>query len=307
MEKLFTLATLPGPTGDEGAVADWLAAAAGAIDDATLVRIGDNLIVTRGAPRTAIFAHTDTTGYTLGYRRRLIPIGAPAGREGDRLRSSDGLVGRLRAGGERGSGERGESCYLRKVRNAAGEKVEPTPGSRWTYARAPEIKRGVVRSPYLDNRAGVWAALAALGDCKNVAVAFCTGEERHGHGARVCAEWLYRERGVAQALISDLTWHTRETPCGQGVAISLRDAFTPRQAFLERVLALAGASDIPHQREIQSAGSSDGGHLLRSATPIDWVFIGAPEKAPHTACERASVADLEAMVDLLVHLVDRLE
>lgn len=302
MEKLFALATLPGPTGDEGAVADWLAAEAGAIADATLVRIGDNLIVMRGVPRTAIFAHTDTTGYTLGYRRQLIPIGAPAGREGDRLKSSDGLVGRLRA-----SGERGETCHLRKVRNAAGEKVEPTPGSRWTYARQPEIKRGVVRSPYLDNRAGVWAALRALEDCKHVAVAFCTGEERHGHGARVCADWLYRQHGIAQALIADLTWHTRETPCGEGVVISLRDAFTPRQAFLDRVLSLADASDIPHQREIQSAGSSDGGHLLRSSTPLDWVFVGAPEKSPHTECERAAVVDLEAMVDLLVHLVDRLE
>jgi putative aminopeptidase FrvX len=302
MEKLFELATLPGAAGDEGAVADWLAGEVGAIADAASVRIGDNLIVTRGSPRTAIFAHTDTTGYTLGYRRKLIPIGAPAGRDGDRLKSSDGLVGRLRV-----SAKGGPICQLRKVRSAAGEKVEPRPGSRWTFAREPEIKRGFVRSPYLDNRAGVWAACCALQDCKDLAVAFCTGEEEHGHGARVCAEWLYRQRGIAQALVADLTWHTRETPCGKGVVISLRDAFTPRQAFLDRVLTLADTSDIPHQREIQSAGSSDGGHLLRSSIPLDWVFVGAPEKAPHTECERAAVVDLEAMVDLLVHLVDRLE
>ncbi|HUY90811.1 MAG TPA: M20/M25/M40 family metallo-hydrolase [Pirellulales bacterium] len=302
MEKLLKLASLLGPTGDEGAVADWLAAETGAMADATLVRIGDNLIVARGAPRTAIFAHTDTTGYTLGYHRQLIPIGAPAGRDGDRLRSSDGLCGRLRA-----SPEGGPLCRLRKVRNAAGEKVEPTPGSRWTYARQPEIKSGVVRSPYLDNRAGVWAALRALEECKHIAVAFCTGEEHHGHGARVCADWLYGQLGIAQALIADITWHTRETPCGKGVVISLRDAFTPRQAFLDRVLALADTSQIPHQREIQSSGSSDGGHLLRSSVPLDWVFVGAPEKAAHSACERAAVADLEAMAELLAYLVDRLD
>lgn len=302
MEKLLKLLTIPGPTGDEGAVADWLAAEAGAIADATLVRIGDNVIVTRGVPRTAIFAHTDTTGYTLGYHRQLIPIGAPAGRDGDRLLSNDGLAGRLRT-----SADGGRLGRLRKVRNAAGEKAEPTPGSRWTYARPPEIKRGAVRSPYLDNRGGVWAALRALAGCSHVAVAFCTGEEHHGHGARVCADWLYRQFGVAQALVADITWHTRETPCGKGPAISLRDAFTPRQAFLDRVLSLAGESQIPHQREIQSAGSSDGGHLLRSSVPIDWVFVGAPEKGAHTACERAAVVDLEAMAELLAYLVDRLQ
>ena len=64
---LLELLTLVGPTGDEGAVADWLAAhIADQIPAATVTRMGDNLIARRGLPQTAIFAHTDTVGFTLG-------------------------------------------------------------------------------------------------------------------------------------------------------------------------------------------------------------------------------------------------
>lgn len=294
MEKLLEVLAIPGPSGDEGAVADWLQGELQGLAGAKLHRLGDNLIALRGAPRTAIFAHTDTTGFTLGYRRQLIPIGSPAAEDKEELRSADGLHGRLRTAVEAHG-----AAQLRRVRDAQGEKRKPAPGSRWVYAREPKIKNGFITSPYLDNRAGVWAAMKAFVRCQHVAVAFCTGEERHGHGARVCAEWLYRECRVAQAIIADVTWHTSDTPCGKGVAISLRDAFSPRQAFLDRVLQLAANSPIPHQREIQSAGSSDGGHILRSSVPMDWVFVGAPEKNPHTARERAALADLESMVELL--------
>jgi putative aminopeptidase FrvX len=301
MDKLLSLLTIFSPTGDESAAADWLAGEAGTLPGVSLHRIGDNLIAVRGAPAVAIFAHTDTTGYTLGYRRQLIAIGAPAPRDRDALRSSDGLSGRIRLGTPGREG-----AQLRRVRNAAGEKVEPTPGSRWVYAREPRIKNGTITAPYLDNRAGVWAALETLRRCEHAAVAFSTGEERHGHGARVCADWLHGQYGITQALISDVTWHTADTPCGKGPAVSLRDAFSPRQAFLDRVLKLAAESGIAHQREIQSAGSSDGGHLLRSSMPIDWVFVGAPEKGPHTSGERAAVFDLELMADLLAYLTERL-
>lgn len=302
MEKLLALLKIPGPSGDEGAIADWLYQELGQLPGVALHRLGDNLIALRGAPRTAVFAHTDTTGFTLGYRRQLIPIGAPAPEDKDELLCADGLRGRLRTT----TGASGHA-QLRRVRNAEGAKVKPAPGARWVYARQPKIKGGFVTGPYLDNRAGVWAALEMLSRCDNAAAAFTTGEERHGHGARICAEWLYRQRGVSQAIIADLTWHSSDTPCGKGPAISLRDAYSPRQVFLDRVLHHAAASGIAHQREIQSAGSSDGGHILRSSVPMDWVFVGAPEKNPHTSRERAAIADLEAMVDLLEELMRRLQ
>jgi Cellulase M and related proteins len=311
LELLRELIALPGPAGDEAPVAAFLEGYLAAnVPEAQVERIQDSLIVRRGTPKTAIFAHTDTTGFTLGYDNHLIPIGGPQPADGDRLKctSRPECRGRVRlpkvAGGKRGGGEkRGPGPRLARVEGGAAE-----PGTRWVYAAAPEVDtaKGTITSPYLDDRAGVWAGLQALKRCPNIAVAFCTGEEQHGHGARVCAERLYREYGITQALIADITWHTDDTPCGKGVVISLRDQFSPRQAFLDRVLAEAGESGIPFQREIQSAGSSDGGHILRSSVPLDWVFIGAPEKRPHTAKEQAHLSDLAAMADLFVHLIGRL-
>lgn len=300
-QLLVALLDIIGPSGDEGAIADRLETEATGIEGVRTNRIGDDLIVVRGRPRTAIFAHTDTTGFTLGYNRSLIRIGGPSPKDGDRLRRDYGLTGRLR----RKDGAH-PSFVLRKVRSVEGRKPSFEPGSRWVYARRPRIQNGVITSPYLDNRAGVWAALEALRACSNIAVAFTTGEEAHGHGARVCAEALYREFEIRQALIADITWHTDDTPCGKGVVVSMRDAFCPRQSYLDRICGLAYDSKLPVQYEVQSAGSSDGGHILRSTVPMDWVFVGAPEKDPHTAREQITLTDLAAMRDLLVYLIDHL-
>ena len=71
-------------------------------------------------------------------------------------------------------------------------------------------------------------------------------------------------------------------------------------------MALAEAWGHPFQREVESSGGSDGAYLERSGVPIDWVFVGAPERGPHTAAERLQAGDLRGMADLLVSLVDGL-
>lgn len=297
-DTLAALVAVSGVSGDEAQIAAHLEGLLQGVPGLTLHHLGDNLVAVKGTPHVAIFAHTDTVGWTLGYHRALVPVGSPRGKDRDELRCASGLSGRLRI--EDGKTE------LRRVRDADGKKAKPVPGTRWVYAAPTVMEDDVVTSPYLDDRAGVWCALRALARCQNIAVAFCTGEEQHGHGARVCGDYLFRTHNITQALIADLTWHTDDTPNGKGVVVSLRDAFCPRQVFLDRVLSLAAESGVPCQREVQSAGSSDGGHLLRSAVPIDWVFIGAPEEHPHTAHERAHLSDLNAMADLLAFLGDRL-
>ena len=312
-KDLQTLLQIPGPAGDEGAVSGWVTQKAGQIPGVQITRLGDNVIaVKNGAAEAgtaerpapiAIFAHLDTTGFTLGFHRKLIPIGGPAPKDKDEVQSGN-LRGRIRiaSGGPHG----GPNYALRRVRDENGKRAEPVPGTRWIYAAPPKLSKTIVTAPYLDNRAGVWCALRVLTSAKRVAVAFSVGEEAHGHGARVCGEYLYQTHSVTQALISDLTWHGDDTPCGKGVAVSRRDGSCPRQVFLDRVLDLAQKSGVSHQEEIQSAGGSDGSHLLRSAIPMDWVFVGAPEKKPHTAREQAHFSDLDAMTNLLLYLAEHL-
>lgn len=81
----------------------------------------------------------------------------------------------------------------------------------------------------------------------------------------------------------------------------------PRQRFLNRVLALAETSGVPFQREIESSGGSDGAYIERSGVPMEWAFVGAPERKPHTSQERIAISDLRGMADLLTFLVNGLQ
>ena len=296
LDLLWELLRQDSPAGDEGPLADWVTAwLAREVPDAAAERLGDSLVVTRGAqPAAAVFAHLDTTGWTLGYDKTLIRIGGPDGKPGDLIRPvrcshSGNALARRKDG-------------FWKVRG----KTAARPGSRWVYAAAPTLTAGCMTAPYLDNRAGIWAALQVLRFCPQSAAAFTVQEETGSSGAVLCARRLYEAHGVTQALVTDLTWHTKHIKCGRGVAVSLRDSSVPRQRYLDRVLALAESSGLPFQREVESSGGSDGAGISRSGVPMDWVFVGAPEKSPHTAHEQADADDLQGMASMLVHLVNGL-
>lgn len=296
LNLLWELLALDSPSGDEGSIADWLERwAERTLPDARAERLGDSLIIQRGEkPSVALFAHTDTTGWTLGYDKRLIRIGGPDGKVGDQVRPA----GRPDTGNM--LDRRTDGSWRLKG------KTDALPGSAWVYADPPAQKDGEILAPYLDNRAGVWAAVQALIHCPRIAVAFTTGEETQGGGAIICARRLFEAYGITQALIADLTWHTKHIRAGSGVAVSLRDSSLPRRRFLCQVLALAEASGLLFQREIESSGSSDGASLERSGVPMDWVFVGSPEKGPHTARERVQIADLQSMAAMVVYLVNGL-
>lgn len=283
------------PSGDEDILADWLSDWAGdTVAGSERKRLGASLVVIRGKPRTAIFAHTDTTGYTLAYGGALVRIGGPYPKPEDLfwMVGDRSMVSGVRAGDEPGE------MYL--------TRDDAAPGSRWVYAAQPVIEDGEVHSPYLDNRGGVWAALQTLQRCEDVAIAFTSGEEHNSVGALVCAKYLFERYGIENALISDLTWDTDHIHCGEGVAISLRDQNVPRQRYLNRVLEIAQSSGIAFQREIESSGGSDAMGIQRSGVPMDWLFVGAPEREPHTSRESVRISDLESMVDMLTVLVERL-
>jgi putative aminopeptidase FrvX len=294
VERLQQLLDIEGPSGDEGAVADYVEREIERIPDVRRERLGDTLIAVRGEPRVAVMAHLDTVGFTLGYGGELIRIGSPQAKAGYPLRSRTGdtiLRGSIRM--------QDRTAHLEGA-------PEARPGSRWVFD-APPIREGdVLRGAYFDNRAGVWSALRVLEQCRNVAVAFTVCEEQSGRGAHIAARRLWETLRIARVLISDITWHTEHIRRGKGPAISLRDQFVPRQRFLDEIVALAGQSGLPYQIEIESGGSSDGGFVERSGLPMDWCFIGAPEEASHTPEEVVNFSDLEAMADLYVYLIDRM-
>jgi putative aminopeptidase FrvX len=295
MELLLTLQEIPGPSGDEGEIADFLEAHCSSLPGVTVRRVLDVVIAQRGKPRVAIFAHTDTVGFTQAYERSLVSIGGPRVQGGERLKEVRG-PGKARIQIRLNDGEPEWILTGRDGR----------PGSRWVYAAGLQVKGDQVSGPYLDNRAGVWNGVRVLERCDDVVVLFTSGEEHSGKGALLAAHIAFEDLGITRALISDITWDTDWIKNGKGPAVSHRDRSVPRRRYLEEVLGAAEHSGVRFQHEVERSGGSDGSSLDRLPYPIDWVFVGAPQKDPHTVHEVCSIRDLQAMVDLYAHLVPAL-
>ena len=304
MDLLHSLCRLPAPSGNEAALARFVLAYIHEQQDTWLVqpeiiadeRFQDCILLVFGQPRTAVFAHLDSIGFTVRYGRELVRIGGPCAEVGYRLVGHD---------------SRGEiDCML--------DIVEETGELRYAFHR--DIDRGTeltfrcdfretdttVQSCYLDNRLGVWNALRLCETLEHGIVAFSCWEEHGGGSVAYLAKYIYETYGVRQALICDITWVTEGVHAGWGCAISLRDSLIPRRAYVDRIRAIAAASGIPHQLEVEGSGGSDAKELQHAAAPWDWCFVGAPEDHVHTPNELVDKRDIESMLALYRVLLEKL-
>jgi putative aminopeptidase FrvX len=141
---------------------------------------------------------------------------------------------------------------------------------------------------------------------ENGAIVFSTYEEHGGNSVGFCANYLYDNYAVRQALIADITWVTHGVQHNGGVAISMRDSGLPRRAYLNRIIELARESGVDFQLEVESAGGSDGTMLQKTSALIDWCFIGAAEDNVHTPNEIVAKYDIVCMVELYRYLMKHL-
>jgi putative aminopeptidase FrvX len=256
----------------------------------------DCVLLIFGQPKTAIYAHMDSIGFTVGYDKELIKIGGPRIIEGTALVGSDskGEIETELMVIEHETGER-EIQYVSDRIIDRGTNLTYQPNFRETDV--------FIQSPYLDNRLGMWNALKVAETLEHGALVFTTYEEHGGNSVSFCAKYLLDNFGVRQALISDITWVTHGVIHGGGVAISMRDSWIPRKVYLNRIIELAQQSGVSFQLEVESAGGSDGTALQKSHLPIDWCFIGAPEDNVHTPDEKVNKLDIIAMVELYRYLM----
>lgn len=263
----------------------------------------DCIILVFGKPQTAVYAHMDNVGYTVGYSNQLIKIGGPKGDEGTLLIGEDSkgkVEGKLHYKIE---DEDGENQKINMVLQTD-RIVEP--GTPLSYKPSFKLEEDFIESNYLDNRLGMWTALQLAKSLKNGAIIFSAWEEVGGGSVGYCASYLYKKHQVRQALISDITWVTEGVKHGKGVAISNRDSGIPRRTYINKIVDLAKKSGIPFQIEVESAGGSDGNALQRSPYPVDWCFIGAAESNVHQPNERVHKKDIETMLALYAYLVQNL-
>lgn len=304
MQLLRTLCQTAAPSGNEAPLThfllDYIRQHAPGWRVAPLVLAGDELqdciLLVFGKPRTAVFAHLDSIGYTVRYARQLVRIGGPAAEHGARLVGHDahGPIDCTLTVDEE-TGVLGYEFHRDIER-----------GTELTYYCDFRETAEAVQSCYLDNRLGVWTALRLCETLEHGIVAFSCWEEHGGGSVKYLAKRIYEQYGVHQALVCDITWVTEGVHAGQGCVISLRDSLIPRRSYVERIRRIAAASGIPYQLEVEGSGGSDAKELQHGAQPWDWCFVGAPEDHVHTPDELVHKADIDSMLRLYQELMRQL-
>ncbi len=258
----------------------------------------DCIVLAFGKPKTAIFAHLDSIGFTVKYDNEIVKIGGPVTTEGISLvgEDSQGKIDSKMTVKEDEQGNKSVHLIDRAIDR----------GTDLTFKPNFRENDDFVQCCYMDNRLGVWNALKVAETLKDGIICFSCWEEHGGGSVGYLAKFIYENYGVKQALISDITWVTKGVKHGEGVAISMRDSGLPRRSYINKIIGLAKDSGVPYQLEVENAGGSDGNSLQRSPYPFDWCFIGAPEDHVHSPDEKVHKKDIESMVSMYQFLMKSL-
>jgi len=257
----------------------------------------DCVVLVFGKPRTAVFAHLDSIGFTVRYGKQLVKIGGPVTKDGFVLTGKD---------------SKGKAEVKLKL-----DKTQPA-GLAYEYTR--DLERGTelvfkanwrenkdyIQCCYMDNRLGVYNALKLAETLKDGVIVFSCWEEHGGGSVSFLQRFLAEKYGISQALISDISWISDGVHPGKGAVISMRDSLVPRRSFIDRIIKLTRKHDIHHQLEVEGAGGSDAKELQMAEYPWDWCFIGAGEQHVHSPDEKVHKKDIESMLALYRMLMKEL-
>jgi putative aminopeptidase FrvX len=252
----------------------------------------DAIVLVFGKPRTAIFVHMDSIGFTVRYFNQLLPVGSPDAEEGTKLVGEDSL-GKIECELEYDKEHRAYYKFGRPIERGTDLHYKVDFKETTTY----------VESAYLDNRLGIYTALQVAENLKDGILVFGGWEEHGGGSVSFLTKFIYDNWKIHKALIADITWVTDGVFPGSGVAISMRDRNIPRRKFVNEIISIAEKRKVKFQIEVEGGGSSDGREVQQSPYPIDWCFVGAPSQNPHTPHEKVHKQDIATMIKLYSHLM----
>lgn len=246
----------------------------------------DNIILVFGKPRTAIFAHTDSIGFTVRYGKQLVKIGGPRLEKGYELVGSD----------SKGKCE----ATLNIVKDTLEYKAKRNfdTGTELVFKPNWREDKEYVQCCYMDNRLGCFNALKVAENLKDGVIVFSTWEEHGGGSVCYLQKYLVDHYNISQALISDISWISDGVFPAKGPVISLRDSLIPRRSYINRVIEIARKHKLPHQLEVEGSGGSDAKELQMAENVWDWCFVGAAEQFVHTPDEKVHKKDIEGMIEL---------
>lgn len=260
----------------------------------------DNVVLVFGKPRTAVFAHLDSIGFTVRYGKQLVKIGGPVLKNGFQLTGKDS------------KGTQTVSLHVTENKEHGGVKLsyksdrDFETGTDLVFKPDWREDDDFVQCCYMDNRLGVYTALQLAETLKNGAIVFSTWEEHGGGSVAYLQRFLYEKYNISQGLIADISWISDGVHPGKGPVISLRDSLIPRRSYVEKIVMLAKKHGCAFQLEVEGSGGSDGKELQMAAVPWDWCFIGAAEQFVHSPDEKVHKKDIEGMITLYKMLLKEL-
>lgn len=246
----------------------------------------DNIMLVFGKPRTAIFAHTDSIGFTVRYGKQLVKIGGPQIIKGIELVGSD----------DKGKCEATLTVVKDKLEYKAKRNFET--GTELVFKANWREDKDYVQCCYMDNRLGCFSALKVAETLKDGVIVFSTWEEHGGGSVSYLQKYLADNYKLSQALISDISWISDGVFPAKGPVISMRDSMIPRRSYVNRIIDIAKKHNLPFQLEVEGSGGSDAKELQMAENIWDWCFVGAAEQFVHTPDEKVHKKDIEGMIEL---------
>ena len=165
----------------------------------------------------------------------------------------------------------------------------------------------------LDNRAGVFVLAELLRAAEhsfyNIYAVFTVQEEVGLRGAKTAAFGI--EADVAFSLdttgaadIPGCSGPDRLVRLGGGVGISAMDGYTiTPQGLLEALQQICEQKQIPYQVRVAPRGGNDAGAVHLSKTGVPSCALAIPTRNIHSCVEVADGCDMEAMFDLVLHVI----
>ncbi len=170
-----------------------------------------------------------------------------------------------------------------------------------------------ISAPYLDNRLGcaiLLHTLLSLKKCEyDVYGVFTVQEEVGLRGAKTAAYEIDADFAIVLDVTDsfDMPEHKGhgETKLSEGAAIKVMDrAFVAHPAIVSALVSAAEKGKIPYQRDVVTAGGTDGGSITLSRGGVPTGGISVPVRYMHTPCEVADMDDVQSVAKLLLYALE---
>ena len=318
-DLIQTLNAAHGPSGDEGQIRDVIARLAAPHADEVTTDVMGNLIVRKAGkgPKVMFAAHMDSIGLIVTHIEkdgflRVGRLGGVSPKEAvfTPVRFKNGICGTFVKEEKAEFGKlKLDECYVdigAKSEEEARELVQV--GDTAVYDTPAALCGAMVRSPYLDNRiscAILLQALAGLTVCQHVQFfVFPVQEEVGTRGSKTAAWAIDPDYGVAVDVtdVDDTPGTERggTVQLGRGAAVKIMDSSVIcHPAVVEKLEEIAGAEEIPVQRDILRAGGTDAGSIHITRSGVRTGGISVPCRYVHAPTEMVHLGDAEACVRLV--------